>query len=212
MQAVAAMMIDFPYMAQRSSFREHNRRRLQLFLLAGCGFRVGEGTFCGELLDAQPPTQPHSSVVVDRPIRLNGKPQRRIWPSTKIIPPNLGVWIPRISDSWYPRNSGGFNKKGTSTKSVRMTTTQTAARKAAELRDEAVRQRSPPMTRRPQVMRGPARRHARRSRVARLPRHLNAVLVFSPPPSRTRPIRKVRLGSARFPIQAAASLAVRLLN
>jgi hypothetical protein len=73
-----------------------------------------------------------------------GKPQRRIWPSTKIIPPNHGgMNTPRSGTQDTPQILGTDSLRNTRhQKTPRITPTQTAARKQAELREEADQRRA----------------------------------------------------------------------
>jgi hypothetical protein len=74
---------------------------------------------------------------------VEGKPQRRIWPSTKIIPPTAGGMdtpYGRTQDTPYGRGTDSIRKARTP-KSVRIPSTQAAAKRDAELREQTARRR-----------------------------------------------------------------------
>jgi len=57
-------------------------------------------------------------AIIRASVSDNGKPQRRIWPSTKIIPPeDWGYGYPRRLDSRCPRRSGATKSSARDTPS-----------------------------------------------------------------------------------------------
>ena len=80
-----------------------------------------------------------AGAIIRASVFIGGKPQRRIWPSTKIIPLTArGMDTPHGETQDTPHGKGGDSLRTTRTpKHVRNTPTQAAAKRAAELREQA---------------------------------------------------------------------------
>jgi hypothetical protein len=82
-------------------------------------------------------------AIVRASVFVDGKPQRRIWPSTKIIPPNPGgMDTPESRTRDTPESWGTDSiRKARTPKSVRIPSTQAAAKRDAERREQAAMRR-----------------------------------------------------------------------
>lgn len=88
-----------------------------------------------------------SGAIVRASVFVRGRPQRRIWPSSKIvksIPPTMGgIHTPHDRACDTPHNGGTeYLRKKPSPRVHRISSTADAARREAELREEAARRRS----------------------------------------------------------------------
>lgn len=85
-------------------------------------------------------------AIIRASVFVEGKPQRRIWPSTKIIPPTAGgMDTPHGGTQDTPHRGGTDSlRKAPTLKSGRMSYTQQAARLDAERREEAEKRRDKP--------------------------------------------------------------------
>jgi hypothetical protein len=80
-------------------------------------------------------------AIVRASVFVNGKPRRRIWPATQIIPTDM---VGMDTHGYGTQDTHGYGggdslRYAPTPRTPRMTATQTAARKSAELRDEAAR-------------------------------------------------------------------------
>src|SRR5262249_34747489 len=84
-----------------------------------------------------------AGAIIRASVFVDGKAERRIWPSTKIIPlTTRGMDIPHDGSQDTPHGKGTDSiRKERTPKTTRVSPTQAAAKRDAELREEAELQR-----------------------------------------------------------------------